>query len=822
MQSKTKYNTPFQMNRIFTLIILLIFSTSVFAQNKPYKISGTVFEDGNPIKGIKLEVLNNNGNHTFTDEEGKFILDVSEPKVSLMLIENDFVRKTVEVLFSENENRLTYVDIILNPTENLDEILVTDNPSMVTNSRAALQREINNVPGGAYLEDLSSLKIHRSQTLKDAIGKVPGVIIQDFFGGNDQPRLNIRGSGLQSNPQARGITLLQDGIPINLADGSYIIGLLEPQAAHLVQIYKGSNALRYGSSTLGGAVNMVTRNGYNASPLAVKLEGGSFGYFNGSLSTGQTFGKNDVFAAVSYNQSDGFRVYNDSERLNLMINAGRRFSENFESRLLVNYTDLSFDVAGPLTYGQIMDDPKQINTTPTPQNIGPNVLRDKPRRATKALRLGTKNVYKIDDYSKIQSTLYYQFTDDEFVFPIAAGIRDNLSNDGGLQLFYQFNKNQHLFTLGADLQIGKIKSKYFLNNSGNAAGLFSNNDLESSRFTFYANEVYAVLRELDLVGALQFSWDNRKIVENMDNPDLRPNIDFARFMQGGDLISVINSKAVEGKSNYFGFNPKLGLIYKPEKNMQVFANFSRSYEPPTFIELMMFNGGSPNSSPLNIEAANLKAQEASTIEIGYRGKTNRLDWNISLYNSWVKNELLTITDNGLFTGNTINSTAGTIHRGIEVGFNADIVTDVFATKDKFGFTANYTFSDFYFKEGDYKNNQIAGIPKHYLLTGIDYEHPFGIKVDFNIESLPEQTPIAHNNDLYQKPYTLLNSRIVFQKPTWSIFVEGRNLADKKYAASYLVIDRAVVPPLPGADKNSVTNFVPGIGRNIVVGANYTF
>lgn len=802
--------------------VLVLCSTALTAQNRPYHIQGVIFENNQPAAQVRITLQEYPNISTATDQKGIFSLDVPSAKVQLAIEKNDFLVKTVEVRDSGNENRLTYIEVHLDQMEELQEVLITDNPSLITNSRSALQQKAEAVPGASVLRDLSILKFKRSQTLKDAIGDVPGVLIQDFFGGNDQPRLNIRGSGIQSNPQTRGIMLLQDGIPINLTDGSYVIGLLEPQAAHLIAIQKGSNALQYGSSTLGGAINLITRNGYNASPLAVKLEGGSFGYFNGSLSSGINVGKNDIFVATSYNRSDGFRSYNDSERFNILLNAGRRFSENFESRLLLNYTDLSFDVSGPLTYGQIFEDPKQINTTPTPQNIGPNVLRDQPGRETQALRIGNKNTYQINAQSKLDGTLYYQYSDDEFTFPIATGIRNNISNDAGINLAYELETENHHFSAGAALQFGQIQSKYFLNNAGQPAGLFSNNYLESTRYAFFMNEVYSLSPKWDLVGALQFSWDDRTVKERLADPSTRPSIDFMRAQQGGELLSSIPSSAVSGKSHYFGFNPKLGVLYKVHTNGQLFANFSRSYEPPTFIELMLYEGGTPNSSPQKVEAAELKAQEASTIEVGYRGTIDRLRWDLSLYNSWVQKELLTITDNGLFTGHTINSSASTIHRGIEAGINADIFQNALTDHDVFTLTANYTYSDFYFKDGDYKNHQIGGIPKHYLVSGLEYRHPTGFGANFNIESLPEKTPIAHNNDIYQKPYTLLNARLSFQQPKWGLYIEGRNLADKKYATSYLVIDRAIVPPMPGADKNSVTNFIPGVGQNFVGGIYYNF
>ena len=94
------------------------------------------------------------------------------------------------------------------------------------------------VPGGTNLAEPQ--KEARLATLRDALDYQPGIVMQDFFGGTDQPRLSIRGSGIQSNPVNRGVLLLQDGLPLNEADGSFIIGLIEPRNAALISARRGS------------------------------------------------------------------------------------------------------------------------------------------------------------------------------------------------------------------------------------------------------------------------------------------------------------------------------------------------------------------------------------------------------------------------------------------------------------------------------------------------------------------------------------------------------------------------------------------------------
>ncbi len=92
----------------------------------------------------------------------------------------------------------------------------------------------------------------RLATLQDALDYQPGLVIQNFFGGIDQPRLNIRGSGVQSAPLARGVLLLQDGLPATDADGSFHISTLEMRDARMVSVRRGANNLNPQSNSLGG------------------------------------------------------------------------------------------------------------------------------------------------------------------------------------------------------------------------------------------------------------------------------------------------------------------------------------------------------------------------------------------------------------------------------------------------------------------------------------------------------------------------------------------------------------------------------------------
>ena len=64
-------------------------------------------------------------------------------------------------------------------------------------------------------------------------------------------------------------------MPYRNADGFTDFESLELLNTEAIEVYKGANALRYGGSTMGGAINLHTRTGYTAPRLAVTAEGGS-------------------------------------------------------------------------------------------------------------------------------------------------------------------------------------------------------------------------------------------------------------------------------------------------------------------------------------------------------------------------------------------------------------------------------------------------------------------------------------------------------------------------------------------------------------------
>ena len=131
--------------------------------------------------------------------------------------------------------------------------------SLTVPSVAAQRATVNATVGSVAFVDAKDFQNRYANTLRDVLKDTPGVFVQQRYG--QEMRLSLRGSGISRGFHLRGIELLQDGFPVNAADGSGDFYQIDPLALRSVEVYKGGNALTYGATTLGGAINFRDTDG---------------------------------------------------------------------------------------------------------------------------------------------------------------------------------------------------------------------------------------------------------------------------------------------------------------------------------------------------------------------------------------------------------------------------------------------------------------------------------------------------------------------------------------------------------------------------------
>lgn len=630
----------------------------------------------------------------------------------------------------------------------------------------AAKKDIEQTPGGVALVSAADFRDTPVKNIKDILEYVPGVIVQPRMG--DDARVSVRGSGLSRAYGNRGIAMYIDGIPLNTSDGLLDFFEIDPSAYQYVEVYKGANALRYGANALGGAINLVTPTGRDASALAGRFDTGSFGYVKGQVSTGGVSGSLDYFATVSAQSIDGYREHSDGNALRGNINIGYRVSPDADTRFYAYATSTNQRIPGEVMKEQALNSPRSANPVWVAQDQQRNV--DSIRIANKTtLRFGPTTVEFVAFYNNrtVDHPIfqYLNFTVDDFGGFVRAmddreigGIRNRL-------------------TLGASLHNGTIDTEQFVNVAAEKGALVGSTLDKSKNFSIYGDNVLFVQPNVALIIGLQYLHASR------DRRD--------RFLSEGDQ---------SGKETYDLWSPKAGVLWTVKPEWQVFANISRSVEVPSY-DVNIFTN-----------PTQLKPQRATTYEIGTRGKVSAIQWDLSLYRSEIEDELQCLTTGPFSACSAINADR-TVHQGIEAGLGGSI--PLAGSGDAVAFNFAYTFSDFHFDADTlYGDNELPGVPRHLLRGEMLFQHRSGFYAGPNVEWSPRGYFADNANSLTVDAYALLNFKAGFDAGgNWSAYIEGRNLTNEVYISTVAIAGVA--------DENSAI-FNPGTGRSIFGGVRFSF
>lgn len=641
------------------------------------------------------------------------------------------------------------------------------NTIIVTGTRETAQaiEEIERTPGGVDVVPAAAFRDTPVQNIKDILEYVPGVITQHRMG--DDARLSIRGSGLSRAYGNRGILLLIDGIPLNTSDGLMDLFEIDPSAYAHVEVFKGANALRYGSNALGGAINLVTPTGADASPLTARIDGGSFGYIKGQASTGGVSGSLDWFATVSAQRIDGYRDHSDGDAIRGNLNIGYKIAPNIDTRFYVYGATTNQRIPGEVSKAQALGAPRSANPVWVTQDQQRNV---------DSIRIANKTTLRWGETSVDLGVFY---NNRHVKHPIFQWLDFTVDDYGGFARLVDersLGDMRNRLILGANLQKGTIDTEQFVNLPGAVKGALAASMVDkSSNLSLYAEDSLYVGPDLALIGGVQYLHAVR------DRRD--------RFLANGDQ---------SGRKEYDLWSPRIGLLWHAGANAQLFGNISRSAEVPSYDANV-------------ITAANLKPQRATTYEIGTRGRSGGIGWDVSVYRSELRDELQCLTT-GPYSACSIINAGRTVHQGVEAGLDGTV--PVSQSGDRIAFTAAYTLNDFFF-DGDatYGDNRLPGVPEHYVRAELLYRHASGFYAGPNIEWSPRSYFADNANSLSVDPFALLNLKAGFDTSKgWAFYIEGRNLTDKRYISTVAVAGTAGT----GAEL-----FNPGIGRAVFAGIRFS-
>ena len=230
--------------RLATLTIATLVATASVEAQETGTVRGTVTlaENGGPVDGALILVMGT-GAFTFTDDGAFEFTNVPAGTYDVIAQREQLTAGFQSVTIDAGETAAVDFELSLSPVR--EEVTVT---ASATVGAAATLQAFNAV------STVDSFEIAREapNTIGEALEHEPGIANRSFGPGASRPV--IRGFG------GDRVLIIEDGLPTgDLSATSDHHGMtVDPNSAERIEIVRGPATLLYGSSVVGGLINIIT------------------------------------------------------------------------------------------------------------------------------------------------------------------------------------------------------------------------------------------------------------------------------------------------------------------------------------------------------------------------------------------------------------------------------------------------------------------------------------------------------------------------------------------------------------------------------------
>ncbi len=664
---------------------------------------------------------------------------------------------------------------------NIEEIIVSE-PARLHDSAI--------IPGGVTVVEGDALRERNVASLADLLRFVPGVWSTSATG-NDNIFFSSRGSNLDSvHYDFNGIKLLQDGLPVTAADGNNHNRFVDPLSARYATVARGANAMQYGASTLGGAIDFATPTARDGARQELYFNGGSHGHAQLRGTFGSMLGENaDMLVTLERKQWDGYRDHNRQDRSGVYANVGWQLSDTASTRLYATFIRNDQELAGVLTRAQYESEPNMAE---------PSAVSGNYRFDVESARLASKTTFDLGNdrsfelgFSLEEQSLFHPIVD-RIMVPIGGVptevfslLIDTEQRNLGTMMRYRQRVGDHDLIVGVNYADSTVKGGDYRNLAGQANGLTTIIDNTADSLEIYLMDRWQVSSRWMIELAAQGVRAQR---------DVR-----------NTAVATGELRHPEGR--YSRVNPRVGFIRTVGSGIDVYGNVSSLYEPPTNYQLEDEATGSH---------AALDAMHGTVFEIGLRGehvsaRSGLVAWDIALYHAAIRDEIVSI-DDPLAPGTSLSSNVDrTIHAGLEAIVRAE--WPVGSRGAAIAPVVSVTVNDFSF-DGDevYGNGRLPAAPRYVVRGEALYRLPNGVFVGPTFDVVDER--FADFMNTYRiDAYSLVGLRAGWANERWRVFGELRNATGERYVATHNVVD-------VGASNAAMLN--PGEPRSVYFGVQTQF
>lgn len=611
------------------LVVLMMLSyTLVNAQTAV--VTGNILLDKNnkPVSGasVKIQALNL---YTQTDDKGKFTLQkVPFGNYQMDIFYHNYQHLTKAIIVDSTHEFLEIKLVVLN--KKLDEVTIT-----TTNENTNGIGRLNSIEGLAIYEAKKNelIKIAditsnlSTNNARQIFNKVPGLNIWE----SDQAglQLGVGGRGLSPN-RTSNFNTRQNGYDISADALGYPESYYTPpvEAIEQIEVVRGAASLQYGTQ-FGGMLNFVFKKGPTNKKIEVvsRQTLGSFGFYGSFNSIGGTVAKGRLNYYTFYNhkQGDGWRPNTQFDVNTFYASATYALRSNMS--INVDYTFMQYNAKQPggLTDAQFALNPRVSYRNRNWFKVNWNLLA-----LTYDYKITERTKFNIRNFGMLSQRLSLGNLERINVVDLGGNrtlIQGDFANVGSemrlLHHYKLFAKN-HSLLVGSRLYYGTTISKQGNGSSGSDADYrFLNPDKpESSNYTFtnknislFTENIFRISKKISITPGIRGEY----ISTGSSGYYGVQTKDFA-----GNVIADTSYYSKEVNTRSFVL-AGIGVSYKYNKYLEVYANFSQNYRAVNFNDLRIVN---PN---LKVDP-NMKDESGFSSDLGVRGNyKNILNYDVTVF-----------------------------------------------------------------------------------------------------------------------------------------------------------------------------------------------
>lgn len=616
--------------------------------------------------------------------------------------------------------------------------------------------------------------------LSETLVRIPGIVVQNRQNYAQDLQISSRGFGSRAAFGVRGVRLIADGIPATMPDGQGQAATFSLSSAGRIEVLRGPYSAIYGNHS-GGVIQILTEDAPARPTAGATAAFGSYDTSRIGIQAGGQTGKLNYVLDLSRFETNGYRDHSSTRRDH--FNGKWKYAPDGDSALtlIINALDQpgTQDPLG-LNAAQVRSNRRQVAPAAVKFNTRKDIRHEQGGLSYER-SFGGNDILRLMGYYGTRQVTQFQSipTGPQAAPKHPGGVIDFDRDFGGLGLRWTHQgalaEGPLTLVAGIDYDRSDEDRKGYQNFVGARTGvrgaLKRNENDEVTSLGEYLQAEWRPAPRWTLIAGLRHSE--------------------VKFKTKDFFISGANPDD-SGSVTHRNTSPVAGVLFRLTPVLNLYANFGKGFETPTFNELFYKPDG---TTGLNLS---LKPSRSRSFEAGikaFAGAHTRV--NLALFRIKTTNEIVVASSTG---GRTTFKNAGKTERhgvelavdsalghGLDAYFSAAYLDASF--KDAFTTCVGAPCSPVTVLSG----NKLPGVPRRTLYGEIAWKHtPIGFSTALEARYHDKVHVHDLNTDAPAGSYSVVNWRAGFeQRPgAWRLseFFRVDNLFDRKYIGSVIVGD----------------------------------